>query len=98
MTQISNVKVIGRTHSYKGQHKCTTPTLISTTDGFKMFYDFKGSNKGLFVNPTNWFWKPSEGFYGSFEIRKTDLALMDFYDFTTFDEELTGYVDYLAGA
>jgi hypothetical protein len=93
-----NIKIIGRKHTtINGKHTCLTPTLLTFEAGFKLFHDL-GNNKGLFVNVTNWFWKPSEGFFGIFEIRETDAALVDFYDFTTFDEELTSYVDYLAGA
>jgi len=93
-----NIKIIGRKHTtINGKHHCVTPTLLTFTGGFKMFHDL-GNNKGLFVNTTNWFWKPTEGFYGILEIRETEIALLDFYDFTTFDEELTSYVDYLAGA
>ena len=62
-----------------------------------MFYDLK-NNKGLFINITNWFWKPAEGFYGIVEIRETEAALCDFYDFTTFDDDLMNHVNYLAGA
>jgi hypothetical protein len=97
MTNI-NIKVIARKHTtINGKHTCLTPTLVTFAGGFKLFHDL-GNNKGLFVNMTNWFWKPSEGFFGIFEIRETEAALVDFYDFTTFDEELTSYVDYLAGA
>jgi hypothetical protein len=97
MNQI-NIKLIGRKHiNNNGRHICVTPTLLTFAGGFKMFYDLK-NNKGLFINITNWFWKPAEGFYGIFEIRGTELALMDFYDFTTFDDDLMDYVDYLAGA
>ena len=93
-----NIKIIGRTHTtLNGKHTCYTPTLLTIDGGFKLFHDL-GNDKGLFVNVTNWFWKPTEGFYGIFSIRETGIALLDFYDFTTFDEELTSYVDYLAGA
>jgi hypothetical protein len=95
---IINIKVIGRKHTTNnGKHVCVTPTLLTFSGGFKMFHDLK-NNKGLFINTTNWFWLPAEGFYGIFEIRETELALVDFYDFTAFDEELMSQVDYLAGA
>jgi hypothetical protein len=96
-TKIENVTIIGRSHTHKGKHSCTTPTLVSFQYGFKMFHHTKGTNNGIFLNITNWFWKPEEGFYGLFEIRTMELALIDFFDYTTFDEELTGHVYYLAG-
>lgn len=92
-----NIKIIGRKHTnINGKHTCYTPTLLTFASGFKLFHDL-GNNKGLFVNLTNWFWLPSAGFYGALSIRETEMALVDFYDFTTFDEELINQVNYLAG-
>lgn len=95
MNNIAGIQVIGRSHHHNGQHICTTPTLISKTG--KLFHHLKGTHKALFVNLTNWFWLPTEGFYGVFSIRNHDQALADFYDFTTFNEKLTSYVAYLGG-
>lgn len=93
---IAGVTIIGRKHytNNAGKHVCVTPSLYSKG---KYFHDLNNGN-GLFINLTNWFWAPSTGFYGLFSIRNHDAALMDFYDFTTFDDNLTQYVDYLAGA
>jgi hypothetical protein len=93
--KLHGVTIIGRKHrNINGKHHCVTPSLYSNG---KFFHEIS-STKGLFVNPTNWYWNPAEGFYGLFEIRTISFALMDFYDNTTFNDELTGYVDYLAGA
>lgn len=95
MHQLHGVTIIGRKHTNSnGQHHCVTPTLYSNG---KLFHEISAT-KGLFVNLTDWHWNHAEGFYGLFSIRSVDLALLDFYDFTTFDDELTSYVDYLAGA
>lgn len=95
MEKLAGITIIGRKHTNKnGKHHCITPSLYSNG---KLFVEIN-SDTGLFVNLTNWFWKPTKGFYGLFEISSVDLALMDFYDYTTFDDELTNYVDYLAGA
>ncbi len=92
---IAGITIIGRKHTNKnGKHRCITPTLY--VNG-KLFHELS-ANKALFVDTKNWFWKPSAGFYGIYSIRTTDLALVDFYDHTTFDDALTTYVDYLAGA
>ena len=92
--KLHGVTIIGRKHTNKnGKHYCVTPSLYANG---KLFHELS-ANKGLFVNLTNWFWKPALGFYGLFTIRSLDLALTDFYDFTTFDDELTNHVDYLAG-
>ena len=93
--QLNGVTIIGRKHrNINGKHLCITPSLYSKG---KLFHEISPS-KGLFVNLTNWFWKPSQGFYGVFSIRTVEAALIDFYDYTTFDDQLTTYVDYLAGA
>ena len=95
MDKLHGVTIIGRKHTNKnGQHQCITPTLYANG---KLFYEISPT-KGLFVNATDWFWKPAEGFYGIFNIRSVESSLTDFFDYTTFDEELTSHVYYLAGA
>ena len=93
--QLHGVTIIGRKHrNINGKHYCVTPSLYANG---KLFHEIS-STAGLFVNLTNWFWKPALGFYGLLSIRSVEDALIDFYDYTTFDEELTAYVDYLASA